>query len=211
MLMALTIGVGSSFAQNEQVPTTPTDAVVATGVVSTDAGLTPESPFYFLDRLGEFLREFFAFSPEAKVKLKIEFAKERIAEIKIMLKAEDTNTDDVDEAQSLLVEDMEDVQDISNEEEIDDESSLEFTTLLDDEIDDEDNDEDAKKTFKKVKDDLENHQKDIDDDEIDDNQKDVEVEDQEDIEDDKQETKIEDSEDTEDTEDSEDQNEREDD
>jgi len=164
------------------------------------AGLTPESPFYFLDRLSEFLRELFTFSPEAKVKLKIEFAKERIAEIKVMLEDEDTNTDDVDEAQSLLVEDMQDAQDIANEEEIEDES---LNTLLDDEIDDNDNNEDVKQTFKEAKNDLDEHQTEIDNE---DNQEDAKIEDG-----DKQETKIRNSEDTEDSEDTQQKNEREDD
>lgn len=49
------------------------------------AGLTPSSPFYFLDRLGEALQEFFTFSPESKAKLQVKFAAERISEVKIIL------------------------------------------------------------------------------------------------------------------------------
>lgn len=49
------------------------------------AGLTPESSFYFLDRLGENLRHFFTFNPEAKARLQISFAAERIAEIIVIL------------------------------------------------------------------------------------------------------------------------------
>ncbi len=49
------------------------------------AGLTPESPFYFLDKLGESLQRFFAFNPEARARLEITFAAERIAEIKVVL------------------------------------------------------------------------------------------------------------------------------
>ncbi|MCL5004534.1 MAG: DUF5667 domain-containing protein, partial [Patescibacteria group bacterium] len=49
------------------------------------AGLTPESPFYFFDKLGEALQRFFTFNPENKAKLEITFAKERIAEIKLIL------------------------------------------------------------------------------------------------------------------------------
>lgn len=50
------------------------------------AGITPLSPFYFLDKLGESLRDFFTFNKEAKAKLQIVFAAERIAEIKEILK-----------------------------------------------------------------------------------------------------------------------------
>lgn len=49
------------------------------------AGITPLSSFYFLDKLGESLRGFFTFNKEAKAKLQIVFAAERIAEIKVIL------------------------------------------------------------------------------------------------------------------------------
>ena len=48
-------------------------------------GLTPSSPFYFLDRLGEFVEEFLTFSPEGKARLQVEFAAERVAEVKLTL------------------------------------------------------------------------------------------------------------------------------
>ena len=66
------------------------------------AGLTPESSFYFLDRLGENLRQFFTFSPEAKAKLQIEFAGERIAEIKIIVEKKGVNAKGLAIAESLL-------------------------------------------------------------------------------------------------------------
>jgi len=49
------------------------------------AGITPLNPFYFLDKLGESLRDFFTFNKVAKAKLQIIFAAERIAEIKVIL------------------------------------------------------------------------------------------------------------------------------
>ena len=49
------------------------------------AGLTPESPFYFLDTIGETFQEFFTFNSESKARLQITFAAERVAEIKVML------------------------------------------------------------------------------------------------------------------------------
>lgn len=66
------------------------------------AGLTPESTFYFLDRLGENLRQFLTFNPEARAKLQIEFAGERIAEIKIMVEEKGVNAKGLAIAQSLL-------------------------------------------------------------------------------------------------------------
>ncbi|MDA1337149.1 MAG: DUF5667 domain-containing protein [bacterium] len=49
--------------------------------VLPNPGITPESPFYFLDRIGEALQEFFTFNPEGKARLQITFAAERVAEI----------------------------------------------------------------------------------------------------------------------------------
>lgn len=49
-------------------------------------GLTPDSPFYFLDNLFEKIREVLTFAPEAKARLQAKFAAERAAEIKAMLK-----------------------------------------------------------------------------------------------------------------------------
>lgn len=79
---------GTVFAQNQ--------------AVLPNAGLTPESNFYFLDRLGENLRQFFAFNPEAKAKLQIEFAGERIAEIKVMVEKKGVNAKGLTIAESLL-------------------------------------------------------------------------------------------------------------
>ncbi|TSD05102.1 MAG: hypothetical protein Greene07147_814 [Parcubacteria group bacterium Greene0714_7] len=72
-------------------------------VTLPSAGLTPESSFYFLDRLGENLRQFFTFNPEAKAKLQIEFAGERIAEIKIMVEKKGVDTKGLAIAESLLL------------------------------------------------------------------------------------------------------------
>jgi hypothetical protein len=70
--------------------------------VLPNAGLTPESPFYFLDKLGETLREFFTFNPEGKAHLQIDFAAERIAEIKIILETKGVNAKGLGIAQSRL-------------------------------------------------------------------------------------------------------------
>lgn len=67
------------------------------------AGLTPESPFYFFDQWAERLREFFAFTPEAKAKLQIEFAGERIAEIQAMVDEKGEHTKGIDKAKALLL------------------------------------------------------------------------------------------------------------
>lgn len=47
-------------------------------------GITPDSPFYFLDRWGEAFGRFFAFSREAKAAKQVEHAEERLAEAQVM-------------------------------------------------------------------------------------------------------------------------------
>ncbi|KKR45881.1 MAG: coiled-coil [Parcubacteria group bacterium GW2011_GWC1_40_13] len=88
LVSSLFVG-GAVFAQSSQV-------------ALPSAGLTPESSFYFLDRLGENLRQFFTFNPEAKAKLQIEFAGERIAEIKIIVEKKGVNAKGLAIAESLL-------------------------------------------------------------------------------------------------------------
>ena len=66
------------------------------------AGLTPASPLYFFDRLGEALQEFLTFNPEGKARLQITFAAERIAEIKVMLETKGVEAKGLDVAQSRL-------------------------------------------------------------------------------------------------------------
>lgn len=68
--------------------------------VLPSAGLTPESPFYFLDKLGEGLREFFTFNPEGKARLQISFAAERVAEIKVILETKGVEAKGLEVAQS---------------------------------------------------------------------------------------------------------------
>lgn len=80
------------------------------------AGLSPESPFYFLDRLGENLQEFFTFNPEARAKLQIEFAGERISEIKVLVETKGAHTKGIDKAKSLLLANVASAAEIINQE-----------------------------------------------------------------------------------------------
>jgi len=48
------------------------------------AGLTPDSPFYFLDEWGEKISLFFTFSPEKKVEKALSYAEEKLAEAQVM-------------------------------------------------------------------------------------------------------------------------------
>jgi len=49
-----------------------------------DPGITPDSPFYFLDNWGKQIGLAFAFGPEAKAKKALEYAEERLAEAQAM-------------------------------------------------------------------------------------------------------------------------------
>lgn len=80
----------------------PVFAFAHESVALPNAGFTPESPFYFIDTLGEALQEFFTFNPEAKAHLQIDFASERIAEIKIILETKGVKAKGLEVAQSRL-------------------------------------------------------------------------------------------------------------
>src|SRR3989338_2798704 len=99
------------------------------------AGLTPESSFYFLDRLGENLRQFFTFSPEAKAKLQIEFAGERIAEIKIIVEKKGVNAKGLAIAESLLRANVAYAAEIVGEEKIAGKDVAALAKTLNDEFD----------------------------------------------------------------------------
>ncbi len=70
------------------------------------AGLTPESPFYFLDRIGEAIQRVFTFNPEAKAKLEISLAGERISEIKIILESKGVEAKGLAVAESRLADNL---------------------------------------------------------------------------------------------------------
>jgi F0F1-type ATP synthase membrane subunit b/b' len=68
LVISLLFG-GTAYAQDEELP---------------DPGITPDSPFYFLDTLGKKLGLIFAFGDEAKAKQALEYAEERLAEARAM-------------------------------------------------------------------------------------------------------------------------------
>ena len=98
------------------------------------AGLTPESPFYFLDKLGEALREFFTFSPEGKARLQITFAAERVAEIKIVLETKGVEAKGLEVAQARLQEHLANAVIIVNEQKAEGENVSMLAKELDDEL-----------------------------------------------------------------------------
>ena len=105
-LFIVASGIAFAHAEDQQaVPTgrqvvLPSAGLPAVGLPK--AGLTPESPFYFFDRFGETLQEFFTFNPEAKAHLQITFAAERIAEIKVILETKGVEAKGLEVAQTRL-------------------------------------------------------------------------------------------------------------
>lgn len=75
-ILGIFLLAGVTFAQTETLPS---------------AGITPDSPFYFLDTFGEQVQLFFAFSPAAKVETATKIAGEKVAEAKAMEDAGDVS------------------------------------------------------------------------------------------------------------------------
>ncbi|MFA5132064.1 MAG: DUF5667 domain-containing protein [Candidatus Paceibacterota bacterium] len=96
----LLFGAAVSFAFAQTSTTTP----VSSSNVSASAGLTPESSFYFFDKLTESLQELFAFTPEAKVKLQIAFVAERVAEAKAMLAESGDHSKGLDSVHTSIID-----------------------------------------------------------------------------------------------------------
>ena len=90
----------------------PVLAFAQSQAVLPNAGLTPESPFYFIDKLGEALRAFFTFNPEGKARLQITLAAERVAEIKVMLETKGVEARGLEVAETRLREHLGDAAEI---------------------------------------------------------------------------------------------------
>ncbi len=72
-------------------------------------GLTPDSPFYFFDKLGKNIGLFFAFGSEAKARKALQYAGERLAEARLMvaknkLKEMEDATNDYDKYMTMVRE-----------------------------------------------------------------------------------------------------------
>lgn len=81
------------------------------------AGLTPSNFFYFFDRIGEGIQEFFTFRPQKKALLKLQFAAERISEIKLELEVRGPEAGGVGVARERLTKHIEDANVILKQEE----------------------------------------------------------------------------------------------
>lgn len=121
-----------SFAQTTATGTTATP-VAPTATV--EAGLVPGDFFYFLDNWGENLRLTFTFNKESKAKLHLQYAKERVAEMKDVLKKPDAKLEDIADAKKNFNVQVADAADIVKSEK---ERGIDVSGLareLDDELD----------------------------------------------------------------------------
>jgi len=96
---------GTALAAEEELPlsdpgTTP--PVEGEELPLPDPGITPDSPFYGIDRFFEGMHEFFTFNSQAKARLHVAFAAERVAEIKIMLETKGVEAKGLDVAEAHL-------------------------------------------------------------------------------------------------------------
>jgi len=99
-----------AYAQEEAtevgpITETPAEISAEAGFSAADlprAGITPENPFYFLDKWGEIIQEFITLNPQAKARLQVKFAAERISEIKIILETKGVEAKGLDIAQIRL-------------------------------------------------------------------------------------------------------------
>lgn len=91
---------------------TSTTTAVSSSDVSVSAGLTPENPFYLFDKITESLQELFVFSPDAKVRLQLAFAAERVAEAKVMLSEEGDHSKGLSSVQASIVENIQKTSDV---------------------------------------------------------------------------------------------------
>jgi len=101
---AIMASAGSALAQEAASPaTTSPDAAAADTL--PDAGLTPASPFYFLDRFGDWARvNFFFFNPVKRAEVAAEVANERLAELKEVVEREPQRADIIKELEEDVSE-----------------------------------------------------------------------------------------------------------
>lgn len=78
--------LAAPFATFAQTAATGTTTVPVTATTIADPGLVPGDFFYFLDRWSEVINTALTFNKEKKARLHLEYAKERVAEVKEVLK-----------------------------------------------------------------------------------------------------------------------------
>lgn len=124
-----------SFAQTSATGTVATTTATSTVAVPATPGLLPGDFFYFLDRWGEALNMFLTFNKEDKARLNLEYAKERAAEIKEVLKDSRRKLADIEEAKKNYDEHVAEATATVKEEKDKGNDVSELARELDDELD----------------------------------------------------------------------------
>lgn len=125
-----------SFAQTAATGTVATTTPPApTTVTPATPGLLPGDFFYFLDRWGEAFNMFLTFNKESKARLNLEYAKERAAEIKEVLKDPRRKLSDVEDAKKNYDEHLAAATATVKEEKDNGKDVSELARELDDELD----------------------------------------------------------------------------
>ncbi len=114
------------FAQSATPPAVPTP------------GILPDSPWYFLDRIGEYFQELFTFQPAAKARLELKFAGERLAEIKVLIDQKGAQAKGLDVAEGRLKDSLAKAADIVASEKTKGQDVTDLAKELRDSIDAED-------------------------------------------------------------------------
>lgn len=133
--------------------------VMAQDGTPPSAGLTPQSPLYFLDRLEEFFQELIAFNPETKIRLQVGFAAERIAEIQLQMEEKDVDAKGLSIAQSRLEKHLTEASNLVSEEEGKGKDMKKWTEILNNEF--EVSKQVLESSFESAKDDLEDEREEI--------------------------------------------------
>ena len=107
-------GAGGVSAESAANATSSAAASTTPSVAAADtlpsAGLTPRSPFYFLDRFGDWVRlNLFTFNPVKKAEVRAEIADERLAELKEVASEDPQRTDIIGELEDAIAKRMDEV------------------------------------------------------------------------------------------------------
>jgi len=147
VLVIIPLTIGSSVYAQDIGTTTSTSTPAA-----VIPGLTPDSPFYFLDKFIESLQEMLTFNQDAKAKLQMQFAAERVAEIKAMIQNNGPKDKGIQEAQARLEEHTKKASEIIKEEKDAGKDVTELETELKDSINS--NDQELEDTIQNSEQDL---------------------------------------------------------
>lgn len=105
---------GLAFSASAQTGKDYNSSISNSGAIAeeelVDAGLTPDSPFHFMDRFGDWVRvNVFTFNKVRKAEIKAEIAEERLAELKVVVDSESAE-DVIAKAEALASASSEDVE-----------------------------------------------------------------------------------------------------